>query len=78
MTAFCNKHIGLRSIPELIARKNKINGGVHSGPGLRAELVRIDMELDRRAVEAKAIKEQIAAEDRAALMGMAGHKINLR
>lgn len=50
MGKFCSKHVGDRTDDELRQRYRQICGGVNSGPGLRAELVRIDLEATRRGI----------------------------
>lgn len=52
MGRFCFTHVGERTDEELITRKNAIIGLNHSGPGLRAELVRIELELMKRGADA--------------------------
>ena len=51
MGRFCNKHVIERTDDELIDRKNQLIGLTHSGPGQRAELVRIELELMKRDVD---------------------------
>lgn len=61
MGKFCHKHVKERTVEELRTRKNQLIGLVNTGPGQRAELVRIDLELDRRAAEAaEAAKEAVS------------------
>lgn len=51
MGRFCSKHVGERTDDELRERYAQICGGRNSGPGLRAEMVRIDLEADRRGIQ---------------------------